>query len=359
MACDGRCIATSKNGDDMTTTPEIRIALPSKGRMEGETLEFLEGCGLRVDKTNPRQYSATIPLLPQVLVLFQRAPDIPRSVAAGDMDLGITGYDTVVESLDSTPEEAGVVVIHDALRYGGCRLVVAVPDEWDDVSDLPSLAARARREGGLRVATKHTNSTQRFLTAKGLDDDVQIVGAAGALEAAPAVGSADFIADITSTGTTLNDNHLRPLPDGVIVESQAVLIGNREALHGREDVLTVARQLLELFEAHLRARGQYMVFANMRGETREDIAQQIFTQTDLGGLQGPTISPIISREDGIGWWAINIVVGGDRLYESVRQIRAIGGSGVIAAPATYIFEERPVRYQRLLAALGRETVQDA
>lgn len=357
----------------MTTTPEIRIALPSKGRMEGETLDFLEGCGLRVDKTNPRQYSATIPLLPQVLVLFQRAPDIPRSVAAGDMDLGITGYDTVVEALDvknqgffqdvaaqhhSTPDEAGVVVIHDALRYGGCRLVVAVPDDWDDVSDLPTLAARAKREGGLRVATKHTNSTQRFLAEKGLDD-VRIVSADGALEAAPAVGYADFIADITSTGTTLKDNRLTPLPDGVIVESQAVLIGNREALQGREEVLTVARQLLELFEAHLRARGQYMVFANMRGETREDIAEQIFTQTDLGGLQGPTISPIISREDGIGWWAINIVVGGDRLYESVRQIRAIGGSGVIAAPATYIFEERPVRYQRLLAALGRETVQDA
>lgn len=342
----------------MTTTPEIRIALPSKGRMEGETLDFLEGCGLRVDKTNPRQYSATIPLLPQVLVLFQRAPDIPRSVAAGDMDLGITGYDTVVESLDTSPEEAGVVVIHDALRYGGCRLVVAVPDDWDDVSDLPTLAARAKRAGGLRVATKHTNSTQRFLTAKGLDD-VRIVSADGALEAAPAVGYADFIADITSTGTTLKDNRLTPLPDGVIVESQAVLIGNREALQGREDVLTVARQLLELFEAHLRARGQYMVFANMRGETREDIAEQIFTQTDLGGLQGPTISPIIAREEGGGWWAINIVVGGDRLYEAVRQIRAIGGSGVIAAPATYIFEERPVRYQRLLAALGRETVQDA
>ncbi|HML22731.1 MAG TPA: hypothetical protein PKD09_13855, partial [Aggregatilinea sp.] len=74
---------------------QIRIALPSKGRMEEETLDFLAECGLRVNKTNPRQYTATLPALPDVLVLFQRARDIPASVAAGDVDLGITGYDAL------------------------------------------------------------------------------------------------------------------------------------------------------------------------------------------------------------------------------------------------------------------------
>src|SRR5690606_11055430 len=75
-----------------------RVAL--KGRMEEETLEFLAGCGLRVDKRNPRQYTATLPALPGVLVLFQRARDIPISVAAGDVDLGITGYDALAETAD-------------------------------------------------------------------------------------------------------------------------------------------------------------------------------------------------------------------------------------------------------------------
>ena len=62
---------------------QIRLALPSKGRMAEETLALLGTCGLHVNKSNPRQYSATIPALPQVLVLFQRARDIPISVAAG------------------------------------------------------------------------------------------------------------------------------------------------------------------------------------------------------------------------------------------------------------------------------------
>lgn len=333
------------------TSPKVRIALPSKGRMEGETLDFLAGAGLRVNKLNPRQYSASIPALPDALVLFQRAPDIPRSVSAGDMDLGFTGYDTVAEALGDDMD--GVIVIHEALGYGECSLVIAVPDDWDEVNDLDALRERATAEGGLKVATKHVNATRRFLAENQLDE-IRIVRADGALEAAPAVGYADFIADITSTGTTLHDNHLKPLADGTIVDSQAVLIGNRAALESRPEVLALARELLEFIEAHLRACGQHMVFANMRGESPEAVAERIFAQTDLGGLQGPTISPVIARNpEGNNWWAINIVVPSARLYEAIRQIRGVGGSGVIVTPATYIFEERPVRYQRLLEALGR------
>jgi ATP phosphoribosyltransferase len=97
-------------------TEQVRIALPSKGRMEGETLEFLANCGLRVNKTNPRQYSASIPVLPNVLILFQRPRDIPMSVAAGDVDLGITGYDTLAEA-ESSSETESSVGIHEALGY--------------------------------------------------------------------------------------------------------------------------------------------------------------------------------------------------------------------------------------------------
>ena len=330
---------------------QIRIALPSKGRMEEETLDFLAAAGLHVSKTNPRQYSASIPALPGALVLFQRTADIPKSVAAGDMDLGVAGYDNVVEALNGDLND--VVIIHDALGYGECELVVAVPEEWHDVTDFASLAERARTRGPLRVATKHVNSVERFFAARGIEQ-VRIVSAEGALEAAPAVGYADFIADITSTGTTLRDNRLRPLEDGTIVRSQAVLIGNRAALAGRPEVLEAARQILEFVEAHLRARGQYLVFANMRGETREEIARRVFEQTDLGGLQGPTISPLLTRSGEGGWWAINFVVPQSRLYAAIQQVRAVSGSGVIATPAAYIFEEHPERYQRLLAALGRE-----
>lgn len=329
---------------------QIRLALPSKGRMEGETLDFLAECGLRVHKPNPRQYTATLPALPEVLILFQRARDIPLSVAAGDVDLGITGYDTLFEAFGEELQD--VIVVHEALGFGECRLVLAVPEEWDEVRTVADLGQRAAgRE--LRVATKYPQSVGRFLAARGVTH-VRIVSADGALESAPLVGYADFIADITSTGTTLHENRLRALDDGTIVSSQAILIGNRAALKTRPDVLAATRQMLEFIEAHLRARGQYMIFANMRGHSMEDVAARVFGQPDLGGLQGPTIAPMITRQEVGQWWAINIVAHAHRLYEVIRQIRVIGGSGVVVTPVTYIFEEAPERYLRLLSTLNGE-----
>lgn len=327
---------------------EVRLALPSKGRMEEETMDFLAACGLRVNKTNPRQYSADIPAMPNVLVLFQRARDLAKSVAAGDIDLAITGYDTVVDALGTPHEE--VLVIHEALGYGQCSLVLAVPNAWAHVTNVDDLIAYAVSSGGLRVASKHDGATRAFLKERGIDA-VQVVSADGALEAAPAIGYADFISDITSTGTTLRENQLKTIEGGTIVDSQAVLIGNREALRQREDVRQVTVQLLEFIEAYLRAKGQYLVFANMRGESIDEIREQVFSQPTIGGLQGPTISQVITRGENNGWWAINIVVAARDLYSAVRQIRAVGGSGVTVAPLTYIFEERPERITRLLDML--------
>ena len=329
---------------------QIRIALPSKGRMEGETLDFLAECGLRVHKPNPRQYTATLPALPDTLLLFQRARDIPLSVAAGDVDLGITGYDALHETLNGDTDN--VIIIHEALGYSECRLVLAVPEAWEDVTTVADLARRSAG-GVLRVATKYASSVSRFLAARGVTN-VCVVSADGALESAPIVGYADFIADITSTGTTLRENRLRALDDGLIVSSQAILIGNRAVLAARPDVLAATRQMLEFIEAHLRARGQYMIFANMRGASAEEVAASVFSQPDLGGLQGPTIAPMITRQGAGQWWAINIVTHARKLYEAISQIRAIGGSGVVVTPVTYIFEEAPERYQRLLSALNGE-----
>ena len=76
---------------------DIRLSLPSKGRLAQATLDFLADCGLRVDKPNPRQYAARIPALPGLTVLFQRPGDIVVSVRDGSVDFGITGMDVVAE----------------------------------------------------------------------------------------------------------------------------------------------------------------------------------------------------------------------------------------------------------------------
>jgi ATP phosphoribosyltransferase len=181
-----------------------------------------------------------------------------------------------------------------------------------------------------------------------------LVDTEGALEVAPTIGYADIICDLVSTGQTLHDNRLRPLEGGVILHSEATLIANRAALHARQEVLQVARLLLEYIEAHLRAEGHLAVFANIRGESPRAIAERMFALETLGGLEGPTISPVIVRGENSHWYAVHIVVRRDQLFEAVADLRSIGGSGVVVTPVAYIFEEEPDCCRAMLAALEED-----
>lgn len=335
----------------MTSKPTIRLSLPSKGRLENDALDFLSAVGLRVFKPNPRQYEAQIPALPDLGVLFQRPGDIVVSVRQGSVDFGITGLDVVEENRG---ENGDVLVLHDALGFGGCALTLAVPEAWGEVKDLASLKGHVSGlQRPLRVATKFPLLTGRFLNKH----DIQhtLIAAEGTLETAPTIGYADVISDLVASGQTLRDNRLRPLPDGVVQPSEAALIANRKALQSRSGVLEMARRLLEYIEAHLRAEENLLVIANMRGESPEAIAARMFSQTTVGGLQGPTISPVFARDGSRGqkWFSVSVVVRRDYLTQAVAELRQVGGSGIIVAPVTYIFEEEPPRYTAMLASLKK------
>ena len=323
---------------------DIRLALPSKGRLESEALNFLAEAGLSVYKPNPRQFEASIPVMPDLTVLFQRAGDIAVSVRDGSVDFGITGWDMGSERNSHTEE---IFVGHEALGFGHCTLNVIVPESWENIRAMDDLNQKRQELGRpLRVATKFPNLSGAFFRKYGLEE-THLIRAEGTLEVAPAIGYADLVVDLVSTGTTLRDNRLRRLKDGRILSSQACLIANRAALKGRPEVMAMARQLLEFIVAHLRASTQVSVFANMRGSSPEAIAELMFQQTVVGGLQGPTISPVITRGGG-DWYAVHIIVSRDQLAAAISELRSIGGSGVVVTPVTYIFEEEPEACQALL-----------
>ena len=325
----------------------IRLSLPSKGRLQENAMSFLAAAGLSVFKPNPRQYQAQIPVLPELGVLFQRPGDIVVSVRQGSVDFGITGMDVIEENRGANGE---ILILHDALGFGHCSLMLAVPEAWSDVTSMESLKTFASKlDHPLRVATKFPILTERFLNRH--DIPHTLISAEGTLETAPTIGYADAISDLVSSGQTLQDNRLRALTDGLIQPSQAALIANRKSLQTNPAALEMARRLLEYIEAHLRAKENLLVIANMRGETPEAIAQQLFTQTSVGGLQGPTISPVLTRESNQGWHSVSIIVRRDHLPQAIGELRSVGGSGIIVSPVTYIFEEEPPRYTAMLAEL--------
>lgn len=331
----------------MQTTQALRLSLPSKGRLQDDSMDFLAECGLTVQKLNPRQYQARMPALPDLNVIFQRPGDIVVSVKQGSMDFGITGIDVLEEKRG---ENGDIIILHDQLGFGHCSLMLAVPESWKEAVDIPSLKKfTGTLDHPLRVATKFPVLTERFLNKNNIPH--VLISAEGTLETAPTIGYADIISDLVSSGQTLQDNRLRALPDGLIQSSQAALIANRKALQTNPEALEMARRLLEYIEAHLRAKDNLLVIANMRGESPEAIAQKLFTQTSVGGLQGPTISPIVTRESNQGWHSVTVVVRRDHLPQAIGELRKVGGSGIIVSPVTYIFEEEPPRYTAMLAEL--------
>jgi ATP phosphoribosyltransferase len=232
----------------------LRLAIPSDGALYEPTLSFLSACGIGVSRTNLRRYTADIPKLPGVTVLFQRGADIIMKVEEGSADVGVVGLDRVLE-LRTESGDTGIVI--ENLGFGHCELVVGVPDFWVDVTslaDLADLSMGFRQEGrDLRVATKYPRLVERFLLANGVNY-FSLVQSSGTLEAAPAMGFSDAIADISSSGTTMRENRLKTLHGGSILTSEACLIANRLLLAADSNKLSLARDLVDVIEAHLQSQ---------------------------------------------------------------------------------------------------------
>ncbi len=328
-------------------TQKIRLGLPSKGRLQQDTLELLQACDMKVSQRNQRQYIAQIDSLPQVEVWFQRPADIVRQVRNGDVDLGIAGLDSVTEHQGQTNE---TVIVHNALGFGHCTLEVIVPERWthvNTITDLATVAQSTPPNQALRVVSKFPRLTTHFLETHHVAP-YRHLHADGALEAAPNMRTADFIVDLVQTGLTLQENRLKCIEGGRILASQACFFGNRIALKTKPTALSVTRQLLERFEAHLRAKQHYNVIANVRGESADAVAQKLHQYPVLSGLQGPTISPVYPKSPGKnGWYAISLIVHKSKLQIAIEQLRTIGGSGVVVLPAIFIFEEEPQRWGKL------------
>lgn len=355
---DGAVSTEVKRVPRSTPRTSLRMGLPSKGRMSEDTMTLMKESALSVKKINPRQYVARIPEIPSLEVWFQRASDVVRKLRTGDLDLGIVGTDMFQELIDDDPD---VIVVHEALDFGQCKLALGIPmgGRFASVESLEALRNMAdwSEETPLRVVTGYHNIAKRFFAEKGFKH-VVLLSADGALEAAPAMGSADIILDLVSTGVTLRENNLKEIAGGDIMQSQGILVANKTSLMDRPGLLAIVHELIERFDAHLKAEQFYSVIANMRGSSAEEVAT-LLLNSGVGGLQGPTLSSVYNMEGNNssgaaehGFYAATICVPKKKLYSTVKILQKLGGSGVLVQPMTYIFDEEPKRWMDLLGKLN-------
>ena len=324
----------------------MRIALPSDGELYDSTIAFMRACGLTVSRPNSRRYTGTIPTKPGVEVLFQRTADVTQKVEEGSAELGVTGLDRVFEYRN---DEARAAVLIEDLEYGRCEFVMAVPDSWMDVtslSDLADLALEFRQEGKqLRIATKYPRLLRGYLYERGINY-FTLVPASGAMEAAPAAGYADLIADLTASGVTLRENQLKQLDEGTILASQACLIANPVLLSVSREALALARSIVELMEGHLRAEPYYRLTANVRAASAEEVSSTVLARPDLAGLRGPTVARVYNIEEQ-DWFNVSLLIKKGQLLEAVDHLRNCGAIDVAASQLSYLFDGHSEAYENL------------
>jgi ATP phosphoribosyltransferase len=281
----------------------LRIAVPNKGRLADGTLELFEKAGIRIDAGSDRRLMVKA-LEGRFTILFVRAQDIPEFLDDGVADVGITGRDLILEANRPIDE------VMD-LRFGSCRLSVAVPAESPakTAKDIPK---------GARVATSFPTLTRSYFRSHG--NDVRIVEVSGATEVTPGIGIADAIVDLVSSGNTLATNHLREVD--VIVQSSARLVANRGALQEPARAREI-RDLSFAFASVVSARGKRYLMANVPKARLADVRKII------PGISGPTVMELVNHPDMV---AAHAVVDEATLYETVNALKGLGATGVLVLP---------------------------
>ena len=276
----------------------LTLAVPSKGRLGEPALRLCAEAGLSFEVT---ERSLLVPCAnAPVDLLLVRPSDIPEYVQDGVVDLGITGANLVLEA------EADVVSIAE-LGFGHCTLEAAVPED--------ALQQAIEELDGVRIATAYPTSTRRLLAERGVD--AELVPVSGSVEAAPRLGLADAIVDLVSTGSTISANGLRRI--GVLVSSQAVLIGGRDAIERRQEL--VDRLDLMLLGVVAARRRRY-VMMNARSDDLAAIRQV------LPSMGAPTVLPLADE----GQIAVHAAVDADQIWELLPALKDAGATSILVLP---------------------------
>lgn len=277
----------------MSMMDNLRIGIPSKGRLSELASELLLQAGLQFRKQE-RTLFARVSQLP-VDIIFLRTDDIPVLCAEGAIDLGITGSDLLAES------EAKVKV-RMPLGVGRCRLSLCVPES--------STIQSCSQLDGKRVATSFPNLTKRFLASH--RSVPHLVCLSGSVEIMIGLGVADAIVDLVETGSTLAANKLRILTD--IGEYETVLI---QSMAGRDPV--TADRIVRRLEGVVIARDFSLLEYNI---PRSKLSE---AEVVTPGFNSPTVTSLEDQN----WCAVRVMVRRKEVISAMEKLEAIGASAIL------------------------------
>jgi ATP phosphoribosyltransferase len=282
----------------------IRIAIPNKGRLYEPTISIFKDAGLPISGGAESRKLFAKTTDPDIQILFARAADIPEYVQDGAADVGITGMDLIME------RGSQVETLLD-LKFGKASLVLAVPEDSD--------FQKAQDMEGRKIATEFPEITSQYFKKLGIN--VEVIKVSGACEMTPHVGIADAIVDISSSGTTLMINHLKPID--TVFSSTVYLIANKESLKAKDKILDIKTAL----ESVLNAKQRRYLMMNVPESSLQAVKEV------LPGMSGPTVMKVeSSKSSGESILAVHSVVDADLIFTIVNKLKKVGARDVLVVP---------------------------
>ena len=295
----------------------LKLGLP-KGSLQDATVQLFARAGYRII-INPRSYYPAIDD-PQIECLLVRAQEMPRYVADGVLDAGLTGADWVAEyeaaHRRDASDDAILVPVAELLyakqSFSRVKWVLAVPED--------SPFQRAEDLHGRTIATELVRVTKAFFARRRIDVNVEFSW--GATEVKPPV-LADAIVEVTETGSSLRANRLRVID--TVLESNTQLIASRRCLADDWRRMKIDNLAL-LLRAAIEAQARVGLMLNVR---REDLACVLSL---LPALQRPTVSPLSDE----AWVAVNTIVDEQTVRELIPRLKASRAHGIVEYPLNKI-----------------------
>ncbi len=276
----------------------LKIAIQKSGRLNEDSLQLLKECGISINNGKDQLLAQASNF--KLDVLYLRNDDIPQYISDGVVDIAIIGSNTEVEKRTCNREIV-------KLGFSRCRLSIAVPRNvnFEGVSWL----------NGKRIATSYPNSVKDFLSKEGIEAEIHEIS--GSVEIAPAMGLADAICDIVSTGSTLFKNGLKEVYK--ILDSEAILVADKNLSPQKQKILN---DLVFRINAVLASKNNKYILLNAPKASLDEICRL------LPGMKSPTVLPLNDPD----WVSVHSVVKENTFWEVIDKLKAAGAQGILIIP---------------------------
>jgi ATP phosphoribosyltransferase len=288
----------------------LKLGLP-KGSLEQATIELFRRAGWKISG-GERSYFPSIDD-PEIRCALMRPQEMPRYIADGTLDAGVTGKDWIVEN--GVDLEVVADFVYSKVSRRPTRWVLAVPAD-SPIRTLEDLA-------GKRIASEMTNFSRRYFDDRGIPVHVEFSW--GATEAKAAEGLVDAIVEVTETGSTIRAHGLRIIAD--LLESNPQLVANSAAMADpwkREKIAQIER----LVVGAMAAESQVGIKMNVRKNDLERVIALI------PSLTAPTVANLHPTPNlhGEHWLSVESVISEAIVRELVPKLLAAGACGIIEYP---------------------------